>query len=395
VPATVVFAHHGRDWIRGSEQCLLDLVGHLDPVRYRSVVLCDQPALARAARALGARAELVPEWGEGPRAPAHVRAAVAALLRDAGAAVIHANTTVTLPAIVPAARALRVPVVAHLHLPTTPEERLVSLLHQASVAVGVSEFATAGLREEGMPPRAVRVIYNAVDVDRLRGGDASGLRVSLGIEPGELVLAGVGSIIERKGHDVTIRAAAALNRRGVAAHLLLCGDGEAAPALRALAQAEGVAGRVHFLGYRADVGAVLREAVDVFVSSAREETLGLNVLEAQALGLAVVASDLPPHHEAMVDGRTGLLVPMDAPEAVAEAVAALAADPARRAAMGAAGRAFTAERFSMARYVGEFTALYDELRARPAGSYGWLRGSRWPRAYNGWLAGAARRRLNR
>lgn|GEM_PF-435405 len=395
MPATVVFAHHGRDWIRGSEQCLLDLVGHLDPGRYRPVVLCDQPMLARAARALGARAELVPDWGEGPRAPSSVRGAVSAYLRDAAATVVHANATVTLPALVPAARALRVPVVAHLHLRTTRDDRLVSLLHQATVAVGVSEFAIAGLREEGMPPDAVRVIYNAVDVERLRGGDASGLRESLGIGPEELVLAGVGSIIERKGHDVTIRAAGALNRRGVAAHLLLCGDGEEVPALRALAHAEGVAGRVHFLGYRGDVGAVLREAVDVFVTSAREETLGLNVLEAQALGLAVVASDLPPHREAMVDGRTGLLVPVDAPDAVAEAVAALGADPARRAAMGAAGQVFTAERFSMARYVGEFTALYDELRARPAGAYGWLGGSRWPRVYNRWLVGVARRRLNR
>ena len=349
MPATVVFAHHGRDWIRGSEQCLLDLVGHLDPDRYRSVVLCDQPTLARAARALGARAELVPHWGEGPRASAAVRGAVAALLREADAGVVHANTTLTLPALVPAARALRVPVVAHLHLHTTREDRLVSLVHQVAVAVGVSQDAIVGLHEEGMPPGAVRVIYNAVDVDRLRRGDASGLRASLGIGPGELVIAGVGSIIERKGHDVTIRAAAALNRRGVAAHLLLCGDGEEAPALRALAQTEGVAGRVHFLGYGGDCGSGLGGAVDVFVTSAREETLGLNVLEAQALGLAVVASDLPPHHEAMVDGRTGLLVPVDAPGAVAEAVAALAADPARRAAMGAAGRAFTAERFSMAR----------------------------------------------
>ena len=84
-----------------------------------------------------------------------------------------------------------------------------------------------------------------------------------------------------------------------------------------------------------------------------------------------------------------------APDTVADAVAALAAAPERRAALGAAGPVFVAERFSMAQYVGSFQALYDELIARPRAAYGWFRGSRWPRAYNAWLVGAAARRLRR
>jgi hypothetical protein len=284
-------------------------------------------------------------------------------------------------------------VVAHLHLPTTPEDRLLGLVHQATVAVGVSEYAVAGLRGEGLAWPAVRVIYNAVNAARLAGGDASGLRAALGIPADALVLTAVGSLIERKGHDVTIRALGALAARGVSAHLLLCGDGEQAAALQALAAEAGVAGRVHFLGYRGDVGAVLRDATDLYLTSAREETLGLNVLEAQALGLAVIASDIPPHREALAPGRTGVLVAPESPEALAAAVADLAAAPERRAAMGRAGPAFTAERFSMAQYVGGFAALYDELLAAPSSAYGWLRGTRWPRAYNSWLLGAARRRL--
>jgi glycosyltransferase involved in cell wall biosynthesis len=239
----------------------------------------------------------------------------------------------------------------------------------------------------------LRVIYNAVDADRLHRGDATGLRAALGIGPGELVFAGVGSLIHRKAHDVTIRAAAALNRRGVAAHLLVCGDGEESPALRALAQSEGVADRVHFLGYRGDVGAVLRDATDVFVTSARDETLGLNVLEAQWLGLPVVASDIPAHREALVVGRTGLVVPLEAPDAVADAVAALAADPGRRATIGEAGRAVARTRFTMDRYVAEFEALYASLLARPRRDFGWVHASSWPRAYTRWMAHGVRRRL--
>jgi glycosyltransferase involved in cell wall biosynthesis len=288
-----------------------------------------------------------------------------------------------------------VPLVAHLHLPTSREDRLLSLVHQAAVAVGVSEYSVAGLRDDGMPQGAVRVIYNAVDAERLHGGQAAGLRASLGIDPDALVLASVGSLIHRKGHDITVRGFAALRRRGIAAHLLLCGDGPERDALLALARAEGVGDSVHLLGYRADVGAVLRDAADLFVTSAREETLGLNVLEAQALGLAVVASAIPPHYEAVAEGRTAVIVPCEDPGALADALAGLAMAPDRRAALGAAGRAFTTERFSMSRYLAEFGALYDQLLARSPSAYGWFGGSRWPRVYTGWLAGAARRRLGR
>lgn len=392
-PHVLAFAHQGRDWIRGSEQCLLDLVARLDPARFRSVVLCDAPTLAREAAARGATAVLVDDWGAGPVCPAPVRQQAAALLREHGASLVHANMPGVLPAVVPAARALRLPLVAHLHIPLTREARLHSLLHQADAAVGVAEHVVAGLRSEGMPRGSVRVIPNAVDEARLAAGDATGLRASLGIAPAACVAASVGSLIVRKGHDVSVRATAAARALGRDVHLLVCGDGEEAGSLRALAAELGVADAVHFLGLRADVGAVLRDAADVYVSAAREEALPLNVLEAQWAGLPVVCSDIPAHHEAMRPGVTGVLVPGEDAGAFAEAIVALDGDAERRRAMAAAGRALVAGRFSMRQYVGAFATLYDELLARPAAAYGWLRGARWARPYTAWLVGAAGRRL--
>lgn len=392
-PRVVAFAHQGRDWIRGSEQCLLDLVERLDPARFRSVVLCDAPTLAREAERRGATAVLVDDWGSGPVCAAPIRARTAALLREHGASLVHANMPGVLPAVVPAARTLRLPVVAHLHIPLPLDARLHALVHQADRVVGVAEHVVAALRGEGMPRWSVRVIPNAVDEARLGAGDATGLRAALGIAPAACVAASVGSLIVRKGHDVSIRATAAAWARGRDVHLLVCGDGEEAESLRALAAELGVADAVHFLGLRADVGAVLRDAADVYVSAAREEALPLNVLEAQWAGLALVCSDIPAHHEAMRPGVTGVLVPGEDPGAFADAIVTLDLDAERRRTMGAAGRALVAARFSMPQHVRDFVALYDELLARPKAAYGWLLGTRWARPYTAWLVGAAGRRL--
>lgn len=358
-------------------------------------MICDAPTLAREAARRGAHVTLLPTWGHGPLCPAPIRARVRELLRRHSVRLVHANMPSVLPAVVPVARTARIPVVAHLHIATTESERLHSLLHQTTAAIGVAEHVVADLRAEGMPTDRVRVIANAVDVERLAVGDASGLRGELGIPEEAFVAASVGSLIRRKGHDVTLRAVATARTTGADVRLLICGDGEEEDALRALAAELGITSSVYFLGLRRDVGAVLRDAADVYLSAARDEALPLNVLEAQWAGLPVIASDIPAHHEALLPGTTGVLVPGEQPAGFADALLALHADPALRDAYGATGQTLVAQRFSMPAYVGAFESLYGELLATPPAAHGWVRGSRWPRAYNQWLLRVARRRLRR
>ncbi len=392
--ATVAFVHRGHDWIRGSEQCLLDLASRLDRGRFRPLVICTAPTLAREAERLGVPAHQVPSWETAMLAPTPVRQRMAQLLREHRVDLVHANMTTVVPSVLLAARAMRVPVVAHLHLPQNDEYwRLRELVHQTDMAVGVAEHVVRELREDGMPAERIRVIHNAVDATRLSAGDASGLRASLGIPREALVAVSIGSLIRRKGHDVTIRALAQVRARGHDVRLLVCGDGEEADSLRALAGELQVTEAVHFLGYRSDVGAVARDAADISVTSSREEALSLNVLEAQSLGLPLVASDIAGHREGMAPGESGVLVPAEDPSALADALAALAESPSYRARLGSAGKAFVAERFSMERYVGEFASLYEELLARPRSTYGWARAARWVPAYLDWAQGIVRRRL--
>jgi glycosyltransferase involved in cell wall biosynthesis len=99
-----------------------------------------------------------------------------------------------------------------------------------------------------------------------------------------------------------------------------------------------VAERIHLLGWRQDAGALLA-ACDVFVCSSRHEPLGNIVLEAWSAARPVVAVAAQGPSELIIDGQTGLLTPLEAPEALARAIAALLADPPRAAALAAAGRA--------------------------------------------------------
>lgn len=396
-PTPLLYVHHGLNWITGSERCMLDLVTYVDRARYTPIVWCNAPAVAEAAAALGATVHLAPAWGdETTMLPtrAHVRAA-RDIVRQHGVGLIHANDTAPLKALLPAAFGARIPVLAHLHLRLTPEERRWTLLHQASLAVGVSEAAVRGLRADGVPPDRAVVIYNGVDRARLTRGDARGLRGELGIAAGDVVFGVVASLIPRKAHDVVLAALGAIRERQPTAHLLLCGDGPESDRLREQAAGWGVAARTHFLGRRADVGALLRDAVDVLVSASRDESFGLNIAEAGVFGVPAIASDIEAHREIVADGVEGLLFPMDDAAALAAAMVALAADPARRAALGAAARERTLRSFLVERYVGDFEEAYARLLAAPPRVYGWPGALTWPPTYTAWARSAARKQAAR
>jgi glycosyltransferase involved in cell wall biosynthesis len=203
----------------------------------------------------------------------------------------------------------------------------------------------------------------------------------------------VGSLIERKGHDVLLSAMAELQRSSTRHRLLIVGSGPERPALEAHAQMLGLEKVVHFLGERTDVGAILRDATDIAVSAARAEAFPLNVLEAAFCGRPVVASAIAPHAEAVVPGETGVLVPGDDACAFAAAIADLADNPELRRRYGEAAARRVREHFLVTRYVGLFDALYRELLATSRWRWGWWTGWVWPSVYTRWAVRVIKRRL--
>ena len=169
------------------------------------------------------------------------------------------------------------------------------------------------------------------------------------------LLLGLGRLHPAKAHDVTLQALVRLP----AAHLWIAGSGPLEVELRALADRLGVASRVRWLGWREDVSALYR-AADLCLFPSRYEPLGNVVIQAWAHGLPVVAAASAGPAALIRDREDGRLVPVDDPESLAAAAAALLADPAGRGALAEAGRARAAAGFSRAAVVERWRALFHQ-----------------------------------
>ena len=242
-----------------------------------------------------------------------------------------------------------------------PGDRLFT--RWVDAAVSCSAFnadqveARYGLRPE--------VIYNGIDTERFQPGPPDPALRAAWSPDGAPVLLQAGRQVRWKGAEYAVAALPRL-RHQPAPRLVLVGDGEYRPALVALAARLGVAGRVIFAGAlpAERMPAVYRSADLVLGTSFVNETFSIAACEAMACGRPVVASAFGGFREVVADGETGRLVPPQAPDALAAALDAALADPARLAAWGAAGRARVERRFAWPVVAAHVRQVYARALAR-------------------------------
>nr|WP_242463517.1 glycosyltransferase [Rhodothalassium salexigens] len=237
----------------------------------------------------------------------------------------------------------------------------------ASGLITVCNALADDLAALGVARERVTVLRNGVDatVFRPEPDAAAALRAEHG-RPGEAVWLSVGHLIERKGHDLAIRALS-LAPEG---RLWIVGTGPEEAALRALARQLGLADRVRFLGaFPHDRLAAIYSAADVLILGSTREGWPNVLLESMACGTPVVATAVNGSPEVVRADVAGRVVPERTAAAVAEAVAAVLA----QAADGAAVRAY-AEDFSWTATSRGQMALFERIIAdrrrrsgRPAG----------------------------
>jgi glycosyltransferase involved in cell wall biosynthesis len=142
----------------------------------------------------------------------------------------------------------------------------------------------------------------------------------------------------------------------------LVGDGPLMGEMESLANALGIGGRVRFLGHRSDVEQILSQAqVNLLVSN--WEGFPISILEAMRAGLPVIASDVAGIGESVRDGETGFLVPRGGVELLRERLSRLLTDPDLRVRLGANGRAYYEQQFTLARSVTKTLAVYEDVVA--------------------------------
>ena len=207
-------------------------------------------------------------------------------------------------------------------------------------------------------------------------GVRDAVRASLGVADGEFLVGWFGRMTEIKRTDDLLAAFARLRAEGLAAVLLLVGDGPLRPSLERRAAELGIAGACRFVGYREEVGPYYAACDAVALTSANEGT-PVSIIEAQAAGRPVVSTDVGGVADIVDEGRTGYLVAPGDIEALALRLGMLAGDPAIRVAFGAAGRERVLPRYSVPRLIDDVDRLYRTFLDGP--EVCWRRGRSWPR----------------
>ncbi len=361
MPRTVLELYHGG-WSGGTAAYLTTLLGHLDLSRYRPLYLGyrGDPGLQRLSeggvevRAVASRREL---WSEAKRS---------------GAVIVHTHGVRANAEGVLLRRTtdLRHVVTVHSRLDQdyrSESRRLIARmlddpgLRGAHAVIAVSEAIREDLIGRRVPARAIHVVESGVSGAR-RPWTRGALHEAFAIPEDRLVLVSVARHQPVKGLDVLLAALGLVHREPGCPDfaLLLFGEGPDTDALREKARREGIADRVKFLGYRADVQDVLSGA-DLFVLPSRAEGFGLAALEAMAAGLPVVASAVGNLPTLMDQGRCGVLVPPEDVPSLAAATLGLLTDPARRATLAALGQARYRECFTPEGMAERTMAVWDTV----------------------------------
>jgi glycosyltransferase involved in cell wall biosynthesis len=212
------------------------------------------------------------------------------------------------------------------------------------------------LTQHGIPSARCHLIYNGIDVSKY---DAPGN------DPIEPVVGTVGRLIEQKGLDVFIAAAARVAERRSDVTFQIAGEGPLrdtlAQQIAALHQTE----RVHLLGNRSDVPELLRQ-FSVFVSASRWEGLPYALLEALAARRPVVTTRVLGSEELIENEVTGLSVPPGDPEVMSHAILRLLDDRALAHQLAEAGRQLVEREYNQQRMAEQIMQLYERAIARRA-----------------------------
>jgi glycosyltransferase involved in cell wall biosynthesis len=219
--------------------------------------------------------------------------------------------------------------------------------------------------ERKIPKDKISVIYNGVELDKYnpeRNGP-SGLRRSLGIDDGCIVVGTIGRLVHQKGFQYFIEAAEILYSKNNKVRFIIVGDGPEENNLKTIVQTHGISKVFMFTGQRFDIPQILA-MYDIFVLPSVLEGLPRVVIEAMAMAKPIVATDISGVREQLIHNRTGLIVPAKNPEALSKAITQLLNNKIRGHQLGNEARKSAEEKFDLNQTVYNIERLYERLSAR-------------------------------
>ncbi|MEQ6289669.1 glycosyltransferase family 4 protein [Vogesella sp. GCM10023246] len=229
----------------------------------------------------------------------------------------------------------------HLALPITSKLTYSVLPHHV---VSVSNFVRSYLIDAGIPDERVSTVYTGVDPEQLKVDGEPSLRHELGLPDSAKLVLTVAIMRTEKGHRLTIQAAPRILAACPDTYFIFAGDGPLFDELKGQVAAAGLADRILFLGLRRDIANVLASC-DLFLLPTEQEALGTAFIEAMAMGLPVIGTNVDGVPEVVHDNVNGLLIKPSDPQSLGDAVIRLLSDDALRQQMAANSRELVAAQF--------------------------------------------------
>jgi glycosyltransferase involved in cell wall biosynthesis len=355
----------------GAEEHMLTLLHGLSRSHFRLYLVCPGEVAEKLEKDLPPDVELIPLSLQNPK-QLNVARRFAQILRDRQVQILHSHRFYSSLFASPIAAFCRVPVI--IETPHLSErwrqgwctshfvvDRLVGRFVDYYIAVSQANACYLA-KEKGLPVKKIVVIRNGCDIQRFEHiqQPAAGLKTSISFSEEDRVVVIAARLEPQKGHAVLLRALPRILREFSEVRLVCLGDGCLRSELGSLAESLGLRHAVRFVGHQSNVGDWLAMA-EFSVLPSLWEGLPLIAIESLAAGRAVVATGVDGTPEVVVHGKTGLIVPPNDSESLANAICCLLRDPALSAKMGRAGREWVSEQFTQERQIRQTEEVY--LRA--------------------------------
>jgi glycosyltransferase involved in cell wall biosynthesis len=249
-------------------------------------------------------------------------------------------------------------------------ERITLAFSQLNFSQNPEDIPVA-IEERISRPERLSQIGNGIPLDRFdpsrfSSEERRAIRSELGLSKDHVVIGMVGRLVAEKGYREAFEAARLVRERVPNVRFLFVGRFE--PKADAIQKEEldkhGIADIAQFLGHRDDVPR-LYAAMDLFILPSHREGFPRSVMEAAAMALPSVVTDIRGCRQTVEDGTTGLMVPLRDPQRLADAIAELATDPGKRTRMGNAAREKALREFDENRIIDSIIAAYRQLTASP------------------------------
>ena len=370
IPISVL--HFTNSVVRGgAEEHILTLLGKLDRKIFRPLLVCPPECAEKLQPDLPGDVPVEPLQYQRPY---QIGSALhlARILRDYRVGILHSHLFGSSIAASPIGWLSRVPVILETpHLREAWRHGLIKGSYVVDRAVGrcVDHYVAVSdanarylIEEKRLPAKKVHVIHNGCDLKKFEPNRQvpRGLKKSLGFSENDLVVLVLGRLEPQKGHSFLLQAHAQVLREVPAVRLVCVGAGALDQELQNLCGELQIQDSVRFVGYQSNVADWLALA-DISVLASLFEGLPLVAIESLAAQRPMVATAVDGTTEVVINERTGLTVPPENAQKLAEALVRLLREPELRQRLARAGRQWVVEHFSQEQQILKTQELY--LRA--------------------------------